>query len=152
MDVVQSLGLETVALIQPGSLLRGERPMKVMRYAVALAVTLVLVVAAHAAAQDKKAKKAKKKATVTAGIVEKVDQEGKTVTLRTGRKKDASAATVTLGFGDQTRFFILNTEGQKEAKLTDLAVGKRVKLVKETKDGKEVVTTVTIVEGKKKKQ
>jgi hypothetical protein len=123
--------------------------MKAVR--VVLSLALVLVLAAAVQADGKGDKKGKgKKAPGTRGVIEKV--EGSTVYLRTGRKKDPDAKTVTITVTDATKYFTRGEDGsEKEAKLSDLAAGKPAVIVSETKDGKEVATKVVVGAGRKKK-
>jgi len=96
---------------------------------------------------DDDAKKAKKP---MAGIVEKFDADGKTITVKMGKKKDPNATSTTFNFTDETKFYLRDAEGsEKEVKASDVTAGKRVQIVKQTKDGKEIATKVTMVERKK---
>ncbi len=117
--------------------------MKLLHCALAITVALALVASVDAA------DKAAKKKGAVAGRVEKVD--GQTIVVKTGKKKDVNAPSVTLTLTDQTKFAIQNADGKKDGKLSDVAVGKTIQFTKETKDGKEVITSVTVVEAKKKK-
>jgi hypothetical protein len=121
--------------------------MQAFRFVLALVVAIGLV--SFAAAGDKADKKAAKKGTQ--GLVEKVDSTAKTLTLKTGKKKDPNAPTLTVTITDTTKFSTQTEDGMKEAKLADVVAGKRVMVKKETKDGKEVATEIVVVEGKKKK-
>lgn len=118
-----------------------------MRLVSTLLVAVVAFCFVGMARGDDDAKKSKKP---TAGVVEKVDTETKAITIKMGRKKDPNATTTTINFTDDTKFYLRNADGtQTEAKASDVTAGKRVQIVKETKDGKEFATKVTIVERKK---
>lgn len=123
--------------------------MKPLRLLAAFAVMLVLALAVNA--DDQKGQKGDKKGKGTAGMVERVDAGGKTFVVRTGKKKDPTAESVTITFTDQTQFLIRDADNPKgkAATLGDLATGKRVNVVVEEKDGKKIATRVLIVVGKK---
>lgn len=125
--------------------------MKALRYLTALVVTLGLVSLACAGDDQKKADKKAAKGKPVAGLVEKVDAAAKTITLKTGKKNDPNAATVTVTITDATKFMLQTADGEKEGKFTDVVAGKRVQVKKETKDGKEMAVGVMVIEGKKKK-
>jgi hypothetical protein len=102
------------------------------------------------AAGANKANKAKKKAG-TVGLIEKVDAETKTITLKVSKKKDPNTPTKTIAYTDKTT--VMTREGKNDEKagtLADLAAGKKARVAVETKDGKEVATQITVVAKKKK--
>jgi Cu/Ag efflux protein CusF len=109
---------------------------------VALAVMLALV--AGVGADDAKPKKANS----TQGMVEKLDLQGKTLTVKTGKKKDTTAPMVTLSMTDATKVVLRTADGEKEGTLSDVTIGQRVNIKKETKDGKEVVAQIIVIDRK----
>lgn len=85
------------------------------------------------------------------GVVEKIDAAAKTITIKTqGRRADPASLTVTIS--DQTKYAKLEAKpGERgvasEAKLADVTVGKNVEVVYETKDGKNIASSVKILGG-----
>jgi Cu/Ag efflux protein CusF len=113
-----------------------------------LVLVVGLGVTAFATADDKADKKAARKGTP--GLVEKFDNASKTLTIRTGKKNDPNAATMTFTLSADTKITLQDQDGTKPGKIEDVASAKRVLVRKETRDGKEVVTEVIVVLGKKK--
>jgi hypothetical protein len=122
--------------------------MKFTRIFLSVVVMFAVACCVDAADAAKKANKAKKGGT--AGVIEKVDTSAKTITVKVGKKNDANAPAKTLTLTEQTKYSIQTADGVKEGKAADISVGKRVKVVTETKEGKEVASSVTVVEAKKK--
>ncbi len=113
-----------------------------------LVLGLGLGVTALATGDDKADKKAARKGTP--GLVEKFDNATKTLTIRTGKKNDPNAATMSFVLAPDTRITLQDQDGTKPGKIEDVASAKRVLVRKESRDGKEVVTEVIVVLGKKK--
>ncbi len=125
--------------------------MKVARVVLSLAALLALVFAVQA--QEKADKKAKKQAG-TQGLVEGVDAKNKTITFKTGNKKENNIQSVTVGLTDQTQITVRDEANPKGrgGKLDDVASGKRILIQLEEKDGKKLATSVTVMGGAKKKK
>ena len=119
--------------------------MTALRLALGLMLGLTLV--AVAAADDKPDKKAARKGV--AGLVEKYDPASGTLTIRTGRKNDPNAGTITVTLSSDTKISIREQDGIKPGKPEDVASAKRVMVRKETKNGKEVAVEVIVIAGKK---
>ncbi|MCS6976950.1 MAG: hypothetical protein NZM31_08095 [Gemmatales bacterium] len=120
-----------------------------MRWLVGLLVLgLGLGLTALATADEKADKKAARKGTP--GLVEKFDNATKTLTIRTGKKNDPNAATMSFTLSEDTKITLMDQDGTKPGKIEDVASAKRVLVRKESRDGKEVVTEVVVVLGKKK--
>jgi hypothetical protein len=118
----------------------------------ALLVTgfLALAFVTHVEASDQSKKELKKGGTL--GVVEKIDSDSKTLTLRTGKKKkDPDPQTLKLSFSDETKFYSQTPEGTKEVKLADVKAGQQAVVAHEKKEGKDTATKVTFIEKKKKK-
>jgi hypothetical protein len=124
---------------------------KPVRILVSLALVVVLAVAAEG--QDKAEKKGKKPAG-TQGVVEGVDAKNKTITFRTGNKKENTLQSTTVSVTDTTKITVRDesTPKGRDGKIEDLAAGKRVVINVEEKDGKKVATTVTVMDARKKKE
>ncbi len=113
---------------------------------------LVLVLAFAVQAQEKTEKKAKKQAG-TQGVVEGVDAKNKTITFKTGNKKENNIQSMTVSLTDQTKVSVRDEANPKgrEGKLDDVATGKRVLITFDEKEGKKIATSVTVMGGKKNK-
>lgn len=116
-----------------------------------LALTVVLALAAYVQAGEGKKGKGKQ-GNGTRGVVTSVDTSAKTFTFRSGKKKDPNAKEVTVQFNDKTKFVKLGEGGTAEGKAEDLTAKKRVAVVFETKDDKNVASEVTIIDLPKKKK
>lgn len=123
--------------------------MRPVRLLVGVALTVLLAVAADARAGAAKKKAAKPGGT--RGVVTAVDTAGKTFTFRTGKKKDPDAKETTVSFSAATKFVRVSDAGSADVKAVDLVTGKRVAVVYEAKAGKNVASTVTILDRTKKK-
>jgi hypothetical protein len=121
--------------------------MRLVKVGSALAVLLGLAWLAQAQ-EGKKAKKLEG----TRGEVISVDNATKTFVFRTGKKKDPTAQEITIQFDDKTQFVKLGDAGTENAQSQDIAARKRLVVVYETKDNKNVATKVTLLERSKKKK
>lgn len=115
----------------------------------ALALIVCFGLGALVLADEKPDKKAARKGTP--GLVEKFDSATKTVTIRTGKKNDPNAATMSFTLSADTKISVQDQNGIRPGKIEDVASAKRILVRKETRDGKEVVTEVVVIAGKPKK-
>lgn len=127
--------------------------MKAVRMLASAAFAFLMVACLVAAQDDGKDKKKKKGGNIpgTSGMVEKVDAEAKTITIKTGRRNDPDGKTVTMTVNDKTKYLTRTIESRgaeaktEDAKFEDVKPGKRVVIQHTTKDGKEVASAVTIL-------
>lgn len=120
-------------------------------------IALFLAVTAMLQAQDAQGRRNRQNRRMpgTTGMVEKVDMSAKAITVKTGRRNDPEAKSVTIMVNDKTKFNLRNAENPrqpKEAKFADVTTGKRVVIVHEKKDGKEVASQVTIMDGQARRR
>ena len=127
--------------------------MTTQRLNLVLAVLVGLFTAVGFAADgDKDPNAAKKDAAAgnagTSGVVDRVDAEKKTITLK-GKKNNEAGITVVVN--DATKLTQQEGKDTRPALFGDVAAGKNVVIVHETKDGKQIASSVTIVVPRPKK-
>lgn len=111
--------------------------MKPVRMIVAL--SLIFVIASWAPAKKIKVKGVEG----VQGSVKSIDKDSNSFVMRAGKKKNS--ADLTVKFDKMTKFLKMTDAGTDKCELTDLAAGKMVAVVFDTKDT-DFATQVTIIE------